>query len=63
MNEEQKMDVAIFRFGVISDFVNGKQLERGEQDREMADVHKIITQVSHPKMGVESFSIWSSAVK
>ena len=33
MNEEQKMEVAIFRFGVIHDFVSGVQLERGEQER------------------------------
>ena len=33
MNEEQKMEVAIFRFGVIHDFVSGVQLDRGEQKR------------------------------
>lgn len=33
MNEEQKMEVAIFRFGVIHDFVSGVRLERGEQNR------------------------------
>ena len=33
MNEEQKMEVAIFRFGVIHDFVSGVQLDRGEQNR------------------------------
>jgi len=33
MNEEQKMEVAIFRFGVIHDFVSGVHLDRGEQNR------------------------------
>lgn len=33
MNEEQKRQVAIFRFGVIHDFVGGVRLERGEQQR------------------------------
>jgi len=33
MNEDQKKEVAIFRFGVISDFVSGVYLERGEQKR------------------------------
>jgi transposase InsO family protein len=33
MNEEQKKEVAVFRFGVIHDFVSGVQLDRGEQKR------------------------------
>lgn len=33
MNEEQKRQVAIFRFGVIHDFVGGVRLDRGEQQR------------------------------
>ena len=33
MNEEQKQEVAVFRFGVISDFVGPVHLERGEQKR------------------------------
>ena len=33
MDEDQKKDVAIFRFGVISDFVSGVHLERGEQEQ------------------------------
>jgi putative transposase len=33
MNEEQKREVAVFRFGVIHDFVGGVRLERGEQQR------------------------------
>jgi len=33
MDEERKKQIAVFRFGVISDFVNGAHLERGEQER------------------------------
>jgi transposase InsO family protein len=33
MNEDQKREVATFRFGVICDFVNGAMLEHGEQER------------------------------
>lgn len=33
MKEEQKREVAVFRFGVIHDFVGGVRLERGEQQR------------------------------
>ncbi len=33
MNDEQKMEVAVFRFGIIHDFVSGAHLEFGEQER------------------------------
>jgi transposase InsO family protein len=33
MDEERKKQTAVFRFGVISDFVGGAQLERGERER------------------------------
>lgn len=33
MTEEEKMQVAVFRFGVISDFVNGSKLSPGEKTR------------------------------
>jgi transposase InsO family protein len=33
MNEEQKKQVAVFRFGVIADFVTGASLERGDIQR------------------------------
>jgi len=33
MNEEQKREVAVFRFGVIHDLVGGIHLERGDQQR------------------------------
>ena len=33
MEKEKKMQVATFRFGVISDFVGGANLSRGEKER------------------------------
>jgi transposase InsO family protein len=33
MDEELKKQLAVFRFGVIADFVNGRQLQWGEVDR------------------------------
>ena len=33
MNEDNKREVAIFRCGVIHDFVSGVTLHRGEQER------------------------------
>jgi transposase InsO family protein len=33
MDEQQQKQIAVFRFGVISDFVNRPGLERGEQER------------------------------
>ena len=32
MTEDETMQVAVFRFGVISDFVIGAQMSRGEKD-------------------------------
>jgi len=37
MIEDEKMQVAMFRFGVISDFVTGAQMGRGEKRRLMRD--------------------------
>jgi len=37
MNEDEKMQVAVFRFGVISDFVTGSQMSRAEKRRLMRD--------------------------
>jgi transposase InsO family protein len=37
MTEDEKMQIAVFRFGVISDFVIGAQLSRGEKRRLMRD--------------------------
>ena len=36
MTEEQKKAVAVFRFGVIADFVNGVHLDYGEGERLLA---------------------------
>ena len=33
MDDEKKKQIAVFRFGVISDFVNGSAMARGEQER------------------------------
>jgi hypothetical protein len=33
MDEGQKTEVAIFRFGVIHDFVSGVELSRGDRER------------------------------
>jgi putative transposase len=33
MERERKMQIATFRFGVISDFVGGARLSRGERER------------------------------
>ena len=33
MHEDEKREVAVFRFGVIHDFVSGVYLDRGEQER------------------------------
>jgi putative transposase len=37
MTEDEKMQVAVFRFGVISDFVTGVQMSRAEKRRLMRD--------------------------
>jgi transposase InsO family protein len=37
MTEEQKKAVAVFRFGVIADFVNGVHLDYGERERFLAE--------------------------
>jgi putative transposase len=37
MDEEQKKEIAVFRFGIIADFVTGTQLDRGEKERLLAD--------------------------
>jgi hypothetical protein len=33
MTEDEKMQVAVFRFSVIGDFVNGTQMSRAEKRR------------------------------
>jgi len=37
MTEDEKMQVAVFRFGVISDFVNGIRMSRAERKRLMGE--------------------------
>lgn len=37
MDEEKKKQIAVFRFGVIADFVTGVKLDRGEKERLLAD--------------------------
>ena len=37
MDEEKKKQIAVFRFGVIADFVTGVKLHRGEKERLLAD--------------------------
>jgi len=37
MDQEQKKQIAVFRFGVIADFVTGATLHRGEKERLLAD--------------------------
>lgn len=37
MTKDEKQQVAVFRFGVISDFVNGSQLNRAQRRRLLAD--------------------------
>ncbi len=37
MEEEKKKQIAVFRFGVIADFVTGVRLHRGEKERLLAD--------------------------
>ena len=33
MKKRQKIDIAVFRFGIIQDFVNGSKLNYGEQTK------------------------------
>jgi len=52
MNEEQKRQVAIFRFGVIHDFVGGVRLERGEQQETGVPLsHGSLRSRSEPGLG------------
>lgn len=37
MTEEQKMEVAVFRYGIIADFVGATRLDRGEREELMRD--------------------------
>jgi len=37
MDQEQKKQIAVFRFGIIADFVTGAKLHRGEKEHLLAD--------------------------
>ena len=37
MTEDEKQQVAVFRFGVISDFVNGSQLNRSQRQQLLSE--------------------------
>jgi putative transposase len=47
MTEEQKMEVATFRFGVIHDLVNRMDLEQGEQERLLREKSSRKWQIPH----------------
>ncbi len=47
MEEQQQKDVAVFRFGVISDFVTRSELDRGEQERLLAEKCERSWQIPH----------------
>jgi putative transposase len=47
MQEQQQKDVAVFRFGVISDFVTRSRMERGEQERLLAEKCARVWQIPH----------------
>jgi transposase InsO family protein len=47
MEEQQQKDVAVFRFGVISDFVTRRGLDRGEQERLLAEKCERAWQIPH----------------
>ncbi len=47
MDEEAKKEVAIFRFGVIHDFVSGVQLDHGEQARLLGEKSKRKWSIPH----------------
>ncbi len=47
MEEQQQKDVAVFRFGVISDFVTRTRMDRGEQERLIAQKCAMTWQIPH----------------
>jgi putative transposase len=47
MEEQQQKDVAVFRFGVISDFVTQSRMDRGEQERLLARKCNMTWQIPH----------------
>jgi transposase InsO family protein len=47
MEEQQQKDVAVFRFGVISDFVTRARMDRGEQERLIREKCERTWQIPH----------------
>ncbi|GLI32569.1 DDE-type integrase/transposase/recombinase [Desulforhabdus amnigena] len=47
MDEQQQKDVAVFRFGVISDFVTRNAMDRGEQERLLTEKCEQSWQIPH----------------
>jgi transposase InsO family protein len=47
MEKEKKMQVATFRFGVISDFVGGARLSRGERERLLGEKSERSWEIPH----------------
>lgn len=47
MEEQQQKDVAVFRFGVISEFVTRSQMDRGEQERLLQQKCQQVWQIPH----------------
>jgi transposase InsO family protein len=47
MDEQQQKDIAVFRFGVISDFVNRSHMERGEIERLLEEKSTRSWQIPH----------------
>ncbi len=47
MEEQQQKDVAVFRFGVISDFVTRARMDRGEQERLIREKCQRTWQIPH----------------
>ncbi len=47
MDEQQQKDVAVFRFGVISDFVTRTRMERGEKERLLEEKCSKVWDIPH----------------
>jgi putative transposase len=63
MDEQQQKKIAVFRFGVISDFVNRPNLERGEQERLLREKSEHTWQVPYSRRTRLSRSTIASWIK
>jgi putative transposase len=66
MDEEQKKKVAVFRFGVISDFVGGMEVPRGDRRkrlRERCAQKWIIPGSTRSNIGISTIKEWISRYK